>query len=95
MSKSLQTHDMSEFIALAEHYRTLLQETERSAALLRRVEQGREQWRNVAPDKLDKAEGRRAAYEKEYTETGAVARHARRAGIVGGLNRSTQRSASR
>ena len=56
MSKSLQTHDMSEFIALAEQYRTLLQETDRNAELLSRVEQKR----NAAPDK---AEGRRAAVE--------------------------------
>lgn len=72
MSKSsLQTNHMSEFLAQVEYYRALLQERDRSAALLRGVERRR----NVAPDN---AEGRRAAYEEEYGEAIAGAGHVRR-----------------
>lgn len=66
MRQSHQSDDMNEFLAVAEHYRELLQETGRSAALLRRVEQRR----SVAQDK---AEGREAAYDKKYSETIAAA----------------------
>lgn len=76
MSESLQTHDMNEFLALAEHYRALLQETGRSAALLRRVERGRG---GVAQDD---DEALRAAYNREHSETIAVAGHVRR-GLAG------------
>lgn len=63
MSKgSLQTDHIREFLAQAEHYRALLQETGRSAALMRRVERGRggvtqeddEALRTLAPGSVSK-----------------------------------------
>lgn len=77
MSKSsLQTDRVRDFVARAEHYRALLQETERTTELLSRVERGRGE---VVPDD---DETPRATYDKEYSETISVTGHVRR-GLAG------------
>lgn len=80
MRESLQTHDMNEFLALAENYRALLQETGRSAALLRRVERERG---DIAQDNH---EALRATYTREYSGRIAVAGHVRRGLAATGHN---------